>query len=84
MSLLPHRDASFVVRIWWERMDQGQVYWRGEVVHSLSRQSIFFDNLSTLVAFLERWVGGELWSGENSADRMGGRAREKNNPNQKE
>lgn len=63
----PRRDASFVVRIWWERWGKGLVRWRGQVVHAETRQSAHFDSIPTLLAFLEKW-SGNLKSNDECAE----------------
>lgn len=52
-----HRDASFVVRIWWERRQDGSTLWRGQVVHAPTGEVRYFDQVEELVAFIERWAG---------------------------
>ncbi len=55
------RDASFVIRIWWERGSKGPAVWRGQVVHVQTGQIAFFRRKDTLIAFIERWSGaGEV------------------------
>lgn len=53
----PRRDASFVIRIWWEREAAGRVHWRGQATHAQTSQSVYFEEILSLVAFLERWAG---------------------------
>ena len=59
-------DASFIVRIWWERPVGSGPVWRGQVVHAKSGQARYFDRLDTLAAFVEQWTGELRWkaSGE--------------------
>jgi hypothetical protein len=57
MSPNPRRDASFVIRIWWERGVEDRVRWRGRVVHASNRQSAYFEAIPVLVKFLEQWTG---------------------------
>jgi len=51
-------DASFVVRIWWERSDQGTApLWRGYVQHAQSQEAVYFNCTESLLAFLQHWAG---------------------------
>ena len=53
-------DAVFVVRIWWEKRNQGaQPLWRGYVQHAQSNQSAYFCGFEELVAFIQRWAGAQ-------------------------
>ena len=52
-----HRDASFVVRIWWEQRQEGPPLWRGQVVHAPTGETRYFDRVEDLVAFMEQWAG---------------------------
>ena len=52
-----HRDASFIVRVWWERRIDAGPLWRGQVVHAPTGQSRYFDQLEDLLAFMEQWAG---------------------------
>ncbi len=52
-----HRDASFIVRIWWEHGESGQIRWRGQAVHATTRQFVYFDDVPSLLTFLEQWAG---------------------------
>ncbi|MBN1660559.1 MAG: hypothetical protein JXA93_19335 [Anaerolineae bacterium] len=64
-----YRNDSFIVRIWWERGPGPQAIWRGQVVHARTGQSTYFENLPTLLQFVQGWTGslaegsGE-WNGE--------------------
>lgn len=51
------RDASFVVRIWWEPTAEGPPLWRGQVVHALTGETRYFARVEDLVAFMEQWAG---------------------------
>ncbi len=53
----PYRDASFVVRIWWETSANLTPKWRGQVIHTHTQQSRFVDDISSLLDFFERWSG---------------------------
>ena len=68
MSPNSRRDASFVVRIWWERSHEGPARWRGQVIHAESRQPAYFGTLSALFAFLEQWVGDLEWQGQTDEE----------------
>lgn len=57
MAPSPYRNASFVVRIWWEASSGGQAFWRGQVVHASTGQHAYFDDLAALLDFLQRWAG---------------------------
>ncbi len=57
MPANPARDASFIVRIWWEHGHQTGPLWRGQAVHAPSGTSRYFDRLCTLLAFIEEWTG---------------------------
>ena len=52
-----HRDASFIVRVWWERHIDAGPLWRGQVVHAPTGQSRYFDQLEDLLTFIEQWAG---------------------------
>ncbi len=51
------RDASFIIRIWWERRSQESAVWRGQIIHVQTGQSRFLQNESTLIGFIRRWSG---------------------------
>ncbi|RME60887.1 MAG: hypothetical protein D6790_08620 [Caldilineae bacterium] len=57
MPLYPRGDASFIVRIWWERPVDGRPIWRGQVIHVLGQESAYFQTVQELVAFCEQWTG---------------------------
>ena len=48
---------SFVARIWLERGPNGDPLWRGHVRHVQGNQEAFFQDLETMVEFLERVSG---------------------------
>ncbi len=48
------RDASFVVRIWWEHPDRGTSVLRGFVQHVNSGDSISFDSFLSLESFIHK------------------------------
>ncbi len=48
---------SFVARIWLERGSNGNPLWRGHVRHVQGNQETFFQDLETMVEFLERVSG---------------------------
>lgn len=52
-----HHGDSFVVRIWWEKEGEGQVFWRGWVQHAVTGKSRYFDRLIDLLAFMETHTG---------------------------
>jgi len=53
------RDASFIVRIWWEGREQAtaEPIWRGQVQHAATGEAISFHNLEQLGTFFHRWTG---------------------------
>ncbi len=51
------RDASFVVRIWWEPRQEGPPLWRGQAIHTATNQGRYFERLEDLVAFVRKWTG---------------------------
>ena len=54
------RDASFVVRIWWEQRQDGPPLWRGQAIHTATNQSRYFERLEDLAAFVQNWTGIEF------------------------
>lgn len=56
MIRLP-RDASFVVRIWWEQGRDGLPRWRGQAIHTATKQTRYFERLEDLVKFVQKWTG---------------------------
>lgn len=63
MAQQKRRDASFVVRIWWEdrnRAVTGSPVWRGQVQHAVSGESVGFHSVGELWDFLRRWTGAYL------------------------
>jgi hypothetical protein len=58
MPLQPS-SSSFVIRIWREEAHPGQpdAPWRAHVQHTRSGEVVNVQDLSGLVAFLERWMG---------------------------
>lgn len=57
MPPLAHRDASFVIRIWWERRSKRPAVWRGQIIHVQTGQTIFFQHEGVLIDFIQRWSG---------------------------
>jgi len=55
------RDASFVVRIWWEDRNQyaEPPIWRGQVQHAGSGEATGFRSMGELWNFLRRWTGAQ-------------------------
>jgi len=51
------REASFVVRIFWDRHSEDALKWRGQVIHAQTQQSMYFERLEDLHEFLDRWTG---------------------------
>ena len=72
MSQPTRRDASFVVRIWWEGRDQAtdEPIWRGRAQHAASGEAFSFRNLEQLGNFLRHWSGA-LTTEDNSPPGMG-------------
>ena len=54
---IAQRDASFIVRIWWERRRFHQAIWRGQIIHVQTGQSRFFQCEADMMAFVRRWTG---------------------------
>jgi hypothetical protein len=52
-----HRDASFVVRIWWEQRPGAEPLWRGQVIHTATNQARYFERVEDLVVFVQNWTG---------------------------
>ena len=52
-----HRDASFVVRIWWEQRPPAEPLWRGQVIHTATNQACYFERVEDLVVFVQNWAG---------------------------
>ena len=52
-------DASFIIRIWWERREtpQAEPLWRGYIQHVQSNQAIYFSRHGELATFLQQWTG---------------------------
>ncbi len=57
MSQYHYRDGSFVVRIWWIRPSEMIPRWRGQVIHTQTRQSVYVEDIDSLISFLEHWTG---------------------------
>jgi len=57
MPPLVKRDASFVIRIWWERRSQKPALWRGQIIHVQTGQTRFFQRENALASFIRRWTG---------------------------
>jgi len=57
MSLTRRRDASFIVRVWWEQRESAPPIWRGQVQHAASGQTAFFQTVGDLLRFIEHWTG---------------------------
>jgi len=57
---LQQSSGSFVIRIWREEAHPGQpdAPWRARVQHTRSGEVANVQDLESLVAFLERWMGG--------------------------
>lgn len=51
-----HRSELFMVRLWPEEIDGGQVEWRGKVRHVTSGAFGYFRDWSTLVALLQEML----------------------------
>lgn len=57
MSEKFYQDASFVVRIFWERHPQELLRWRGQVIHASTQQSVYFEKIDDLHEFIHEWTG---------------------------
>lgn len=71
MTPLDNRNASFVLRIWWEEADAkpgGRRLWRARVQHVRSGEATYVQDLEGLLGFIERWAG-RLATRERSTDR---------------
>lgn len=54
------KNASFVVRIWWEdgnKLPGRERPWRGWVQHARSGEATYVHDLDTLLSFMEQWTG---------------------------
>jgi len=51
------RDASFVVRIWWEQRPTAEPLWRGQVIHTATNQVSYFERVEDLMVFIQNWTG---------------------------
>ena len=47
-----HRSHLFTLRIWPEALGEGQMEWRGKVLHVLSGEARYFRDWEALVGFL--------------------------------
>lgn len=54
----PPRSQLFTVRLWMEDLGDGQVEWRGKVLHALSGDARYFRDWPSLLAFLGNWLQG--------------------------
>jgi len=56
---LQQSSGSFVIRIWREETRAGEpgAPWRARLQHTRSGEVISVQDLDSLVAFLERWMG---------------------------
>ena len=57
MPPLFRRNASFVVRIWWERRRDRPPVWRGQIIHVQTGQTLFFQRAEALITFIGHWTG---------------------------
>lgn len=46
---------TFIIRFWREPT-QGQIRWRGQVLHIQSGETAAFADVEALVSFMEQWV----------------------------
>lgn len=60
---------TFVLRVWPERWLNGQVRWRGEVLHPASGERRPFLDLHAVAEFIHRWTG-EPVLGPSPADEL--------------
>ena len=51
------RDASFIIRIWWEKRRNKSEIWRGQIIHVQTGQTIFFQQENDVVMFIQRMCG---------------------------
>lgn len=56
---LQQSSGSFVIRIWREDTRAGEfgAPWRARVQHTRSGEAVSVQDLDSLIAFLERWMG---------------------------
>ncbi|MBZ0260816.1 MAG: hypothetical protein K8F90_09465 [Hyphomicrobiales bacterium] len=67
--------ASFVARIWLERLTNGDVAWRGHVQHIQSGEELRFRKIFEMRHFLERQSGvtcDGLWKGDGEDLKLSG------------
>ena len=57
MEPIGKRDASFIIRIWWEKRRNKSEMWRGQIIHVQTGQTVFFQCENVLVAFIRHWSG---------------------------
>ncbi len=57
MTALYKRNASFVVRIWWEQKSRKLAVWRGQIIHVQTGQTFFIQDENALLNFIRRWTG---------------------------
>ena len=50
-------DASFILRIWWERRRWHPAIWRGQIIHVQTGQSCYFQDERDMTSFIRRWTG---------------------------
>ena len=48
-----HRSQLFMLRMWPEAANEGEIEWRGKVQHVSSGETRYFRNWATLVTFLQ-------------------------------
>ncbi len=60
--------TSFLIRFWHQRAGstQEESSWRAQITHVQSGEYGYVDDLSSLIAFMERWTG-TLANGQSSA-----------------
>lgn len=56
-------NHAFVIRIWLEEVcpETGVPKWRGHIVHLPSRTERNFDQLETMLRFIEDWLITDAW-----------------------
>lgn len=51
------REASFIVRIYWEKYAGDSRKWRGQAIHVQTQKSIYFERIDELNKFFNEWTG---------------------------
>ena len=68
MAPFGKRDASFIVRIWWERSHDQAAMWRGQIIHVQTGQTVFFQREQALMTFIRRCSGTKIPDNEETME----------------